>query len=110
MSHETKTGFVLLACALFALPVIAYTMDTWDQSERKYDRECDVVFRIIALGNVDPIDPVLCEELKEDKQTNMRLFIGLLSLFIATGVGGLVMVLPFGNQEQRAPPSGGQLL
>tara|TARA_B100001250_G_C19211373_1_gene533766 strand:- start:56 stop:364 length:309 start_codon:yes stop_codon:yes gene_type:complete len=99
IGDDSKTGVVMLILCLVALPVTGFTMDDWDASERMYERDCDVVFRILYLGIDEPIDPIKCDILKEEKQQNLRIFILSLSIFIGTGVSGLSLILPYGEKE-----------
>tara|TARA_B100000959_G_C14910451_1_gene594883 strand:+ start:566 stop:898 length:333 start_codon:yes stop_codon:yes gene_type:complete len=109
MNSELRKGATLLVLCLLAIPLTGYTMDDWDRSEKEYDRECDLVFRILYLGLTEPIDPIACEDLKDEKQSKLRIFIVSLSIFVGSGVGGLVLILPYGESNPPIPPPGGQL-
>jgi len=47
--------------------------------------------------------------LEEEKSHRVSYFLGSLALFVVTGLGGLVMVLPYEDSDPKQPPLGGQL-
>ena len=52
---------------------------------------------------------MLCEELEGEKTRKITYFLGSMSLFVVTGVGGLVMVLPYEARDPKQPPPGREL-
>ena len=84
-------------------------MQEHDDTVREHERECDMEYRLLVLDTIESPDPVLCEELEGEKAREMTYFLGSVGLFMATGVGGLVMVLPYENRDPKQPPSGREL-
>ena len=84
-------------------------MQEHDDTVREHERECDMEYRLLVLDTIESPDPVLCEELEGEKARKMTYFLGSVGLFMATGVGGLVMVLPYENRDLKQPPSGREL-
>ena len=84
-------------------------MQEHDDTVREHERECDMEYRLLVLDTIESPDPVLCEELEGEKARKMTYFLGSVGLFMATGVGGLVMVLPYENRDPQQPPSGREL-
>ena len=84
-------------------------MQEHDDTVREHERECDMEYRSLVLDTIESPDPVLCEELEGEKARKMTYFLGSVGLFMATGVGGLVMVLPYENRDPKQPPSGREL-
>ena len=84
-------------------------MQEHDDTVREHERECDMEYRLLVLDTIESPDPVLCEELEGEKARKTTYFLGSVGLFMATGVGGLVMVLPYENRDPKQPPSGREL-
>ena len=110
MDSDLKTGLVLIGCALLLFPLTMNLMQEHDDAVKEHERECDMEYRILVLDTIESPNPVLCEELEGEKARTLTYFLGLLGLFVVTGVGGLVMVLPYENRDPKQPPSGRELL
>lgn len=109
MDNDLKIGFVLIGCALLLLPLTMDLMQEHDDTVREHERECDMEYRLLVLDTIESSDPVLCEELEGEKARKTTYFLGSVGLFVVTGVGGLVMVLPYENRDPKQPPSGREL-
>ena len=55
------------------------------------------------LDTIESPDPVLCEELEDEMSVRVSYFIGSLGLFVLFGIGGLVLVLPYDNNDPKQP-------
>ncbi|MCH2267651.1 hypothetical protein [Candidatus Thalassarchaeum betae] len=109
MDKDLKIGFVLIGCALLLFPMTMDLMQEHDDAVREHQRECDMGYRLLVLNTVQSPDPVLCGELKGEKARKTTNFLGSLGLFVVTGVGGLVMVLPYETRDPKQPPPGREL-
>ena len=84
-------------------------MKEHDDAVKEHERECDMEYRLLVLNTIESPDPVLCEELEDEKAREMRDFLGSVGLFVVSGVGGLVMVLPYETRDPKQPPPGREL-
>ena len=109
LDKDLKIGFVLIGCAILLFPIMMDLMQEHDDVVREHERECDMDYRALVLHTTVPPDPVLCNELEEEKSHRVSYFLGSLALFVLSGLGGLVMVLPYEESGPRQPPPGGQL-
>ena len=81
-------------------------MQEHDDAVKEHERECDMEYRLLVLNTIESPDPVLCEELEGEKARKITYFLGSMGLFVVTGVGGLVMVLPYETRDPKQPPPG----
>ena len=109
LDKDLKIGFVLIGCAMLLFPVMMDMMQEHDDAVKEHERECDMDYRLLVLDTIVPPDPVLCNELEEEKSHRVSYFLGSLALFVLSGLGGLVMVLPYDDSDPKQPPPGGQL-
>jgi len=109
LDRDLTIGFVLLGCSLLLFPLMMNLMQEHDDSVREHERECDMDYRILVLDTIESPDPVLCEELEREKARKTTYFLGSLGLFVVSGVGGLVMVLPHDERDPKQPPQGREL-
>ena len=109
MDNDAKKGLVLIALAVVMFPVMMDMMQQHDDTVREHERECDMEYRLMVLDTIESPDPVLCEELEDEMSVRVSYFIGSLGLFVLFGIGGLVLVLPYGNNDSKQPPLGGEL-
>ena len=109
MDRDLKIGLVLIGCALLLFPLMMDLMQEHDDAVREHQRECDMGYRLLVLNTVQSPDPVLCEELEGEKARKITYFLGSMGLFVVTGVGGLVMVLPYETRDPKQPPPGREL-
>ena len=109
MENDARNGIFLIALSLFLLPVMMDLMQHHDDASDEYERECDVNYRILVLDNNDPIDPDLCQEIEGEMSKRLVYFIGSMALFVLSGLCGIALVLPQGDNGRRQPPMGGQL-
>ena len=108
MESETRNGILLIAISLMMLPMMMDLMQYHDEASDEYERECDVTYRIIVLENNDPIDAERCEEIEEKMSKRLNYFIGSMVIFVLSGLCGIALILPQGDNG-RQPPMGGQL-
>ena len=108
MESETRNGLLLITVSLLMLPVTMDLMQYHDDSSDEYQRECDINYRILVLDNNDPIDGQKCEEIEDEMSKRLNYFIGSMAIFVLTGLCGIALVLPQGDNG-RQPPMGGQL-
>jgi hypothetical protein len=66
-------------------------------------------YRLLVLNTIESPDPVLCGELEDEKARKTTYFLGSVGLFVVSGVGGLVMVLPYETRDPKQPPPGREL-
>ena len=78
-------------------------MQQHDDAVREHERECDMEYRLLVLDTIESPDPVLCEELEDEMSVRVSYFIGSLGLFVLFGIGGLVLVLPYDNNDPKQP-------
>ena len=109
MENETRNGLLLIAVSIVMLPVTMNLMQYHDDDSDEYERECDINYRIYVLDNNDPIDGALCEELEDEMSKRLVYFIGSMAIFVLSGLCGIALVLPQGENGPRQPPMGGQL-
>ena len=109
MDKDLKIGFVLIGCALLLFPMTMDLMQKHDDAVKEHERECDMEYRLLVLNTIESPDPVLCEELEGEKARKITYFLGSMGLFVVTGVGGLVMVLPYETRDPKQPPPGREL-
>ena len=109
MNRDLKIGFVLIGCALLLFPLTMNLMQEHDDAVKEHERECDMEYRLLVLNTIESPDPVLCEELEGEKARKITYFLGSMGLFVVTGVGGLVMVLPYETRDPKQPPPGREL-
>ena len=109
LDNDLKVGFVLIGCSILLFPMMMDLMQEHDDVVREHERECDIEYRQLVLGIIDSPNPVLCSELEEEKSLRVSYFLGSLALFVLSGLGGLVMVLPYDGTDPKQPPLGGQL-
>ena len=109
LDKDLKIGFVLIGCAMLLFPVMMDMMQEHDDAVKEHERECDMDYRTLVLHTVELPDPVLCNELEGEKSRSVSFFLGSLTLFVLSGLGGLVMVLPHEESDPKQPPLGGQL-
>ena len=109
LESETRNGLLLIAISLVMLPVTMDLMQYYDDASDEYERECDINYRIYVLDNNDPIDGALCEELEDEMSKRLVYFIGSMAIFVLSGLCGIALVLPQGENGPRQPPMGGQL-
>ena len=109
MDKDLKIGFVLVGCALLLFPMTMDLMQEHDDAVKEHERECDIEYRLLVLNTIESPDPVLCEELEGEKARKITYFLGSMGLFVVTGVGGLVMVLPYETRDPKQPPPGREL-
>jgi hypothetical protein len=102
-------GFGLIGCALLLFPLMMNLMQDHDDSVREHERECDMDYRWLVLDTLDSPDPVLCKELEREKARMTTYFLGSLGMFVVSGLGGLVMVLPYDERDPKQPPPGREL-
>lgn len=106
MDRDLKIGLVLIGCALLLFPLMMDLMQEHDDAVKEHERECDMEYRLLVLNTIESPDPVLCEELEGEKARKITYFLGSMGLFVVTGVGGLVMVLPYETRDPKQPPPG----
>ena len=82
MDNDLKIGFVLIGCALLLLPLTMDLMQEHDDTVREHERECDMDYRLLVLDTIVPPDPVLCNELEEEKSLRVSYFLGSLALLV----------------------------
>ena len=109
LDNDLKIGFVLIGCSILLFPMMMDLMQEHDDVVREYERECDMDYRLLVLDIIESPDWVLCNELEQEKSQRVSYFLGSLALFVLSGLGGLVMVLPYEESDPRQPPLGGQL-
>ena len=109
MDRDLKIGLVLIGCALLLFPMTMDLMQEHDDAVKEHERECDIEYRLLVLNTIESPDPVLCEELEGEKARKITYFLGSMGLFVVTGVGGLVMVLPYETRDPKQPPPGREL-
>ncbi len=102
-------GFVLIGSALLLFPLTMNLMQEHDDAVREHERECDMEYRLLVLDTIESPDPVLCEELEGEKARKTTYFLGSLGMFVVSGVGGMVMVLPYDDRDPKQPPPGREL-
>ena len=106
LDNDLKIGFVLIGCSLLLFPMMMDLMQEHDDVVREYERECDMDYRFLVLDIIEAPDWVLCNELEQEKSQRVSYFLGSLALFVLSGLGGLVMVLPYEESDPRQPPLG----
>jgi hypothetical protein len=109
LENDMKIGFVLIGCSILLFPMMMDLMQEHDDVVREHERECDMDYRLLVLNIIEPPDSVLCNELEQEKSQRVSYFLGSLALFVLTGLGGLVMVLPYEDSDPKQPPQGEQL-
>ena len=109
MDRDLKIGLVLIGCALLLFPMTMDLMQEHDDAVKEHERECDIEYRLLVLDTIESPDPVLCGELEDEKARKMTYFLGSVGLFMVSGVGGLVMVLPYETRDPKQPPPGREL-
>ena len=109
LENDMKIGFALIGCSILLFPLTMNLMQEHDDVVREHERECDMEYRSLVLHIIESPDPVLCNELEQEKSQRVSYFLGSLALFMLTGVGGLVLVLPYEDSDPKQPPLGGQL-
>jgi hypothetical protein len=109
LDNDLKIGFVLIGCSILLFPMMMDLMQEHDDVVREYERECDMDYRLLVLDIIESPDWVLCNELEQEKSQRVSYFLGSLALFVLSGLGGLVMVMPYEESDPRQPPLGGQL-
>ena len=109
MDRDLKIGLVLIGCALLLFPMTMDLMQKHDDAVKEHERECDMEYRRFVLNTSESPDPVLCEELEDEKARKTRYFLVSVGLFVVSGVGGLVMVLPYETRDPKQPPPGREL-
>jgi hypothetical protein len=109
LDNDRKVGFVLIGCSILLFPMMMNLMQEHDDVVREHERECDMEYRQLVLHITDSPNPVLCNELEKEKSHRVSYFLGSLALFVLSGLGGLVMVLPYDDSDPKQPPLGGQL-
>ena len=109
MESETRNGLLLIAISLVMLPVTMDLMQYYDDASDEYERECDINYRIYVLDNNDPIDGAQCKEIEVEMSKRLVYFIGSMAIFVLSGLCGIALVLPQGENGRRQPPMGGQL-
>ena len=109
LDNDLKVGFVLIGCSILLFPMMMDLMQEHDDVVREHERECDIEYRQLVLGITDSPNHVLCNELEKEKSLRVSYFLGSLALFVLSGLGGLVMVLPYDDSDPKQPPLGGQL-
>jgi len=109
LDNDLKIGFVLIGCSILLFPMMIDLMQEHDDAVKEHERECDMDYRTLVLHTVELPDPVLCNELEGEKSRSVSFFLGSLTLFVLSGLGGLVMVLPYEESDPKQPPLGGQL-
>ena len=109
LENETRNVLLLIAVSIVMLPVTMNLMQYHDDASDEYERECDINYRIYVLDNNDPIDGALCEELEDEMSKRLVYFIGSMAIFVLSGLCGIALVLPQGENGPRQPPMGGQL-
>jgi len=109
LDNDLKIGFVLIGCSILLFPMMMDLMQEHDDVVREHERECDMDYRYLVLDIIESPDWVLCNELEQEKSHSVSYFLGSLALFVLSGLGGLVMVLPYEESDPRQPPLGGQL-
>ena len=109
MDRDLTIGFVLIGCALLVSPLMMNLMQEHDDAVKEHERECDIEYRLLVLNTIESPDPVLCKELEEEKARTTTYFLGSVGLLVVTGVGGLVMVLPYETRDPKQPPPGREL-
>jgi len=109
LDNDLKIGFVLIGCSILLFPMMMDLMQEHDDVVREYERECDMDYRLLVLDIIESPDWVLCNELEQEKSQRVSYSLGSLALFVLSGLGGLVMVMPYEESDPRQPPLGGQL-
>ena len=109
MDRDLKIGLVLIGCALLLFPVTMDLMQKHDDAVKEHERESDMEYRLLVLNTIESPDHLLCEELEGEKARKITYFLGSMGLFVVTGVGGLVMVLPYETRDPKQPPPGREL-
>ena len=109
MDRDLTIGFVLIGCALLLFPLMMDLMQEHDDAVKEHERECDMEYRLLVLNTIESPDPVLCGELEDEKARKTTYFLGSVGLFVVSGVGGLVMVLPYETRDPKQPPPGREL-
>ena len=109
MDRDLKIGLVLIGCALLLFPMTMDLMQEHDDAVKEHERECDMEYRLLGLNTIESPDPVLCGELEDETARKTTYFLGAVGLFVVSGVGGLVMVLPYETRDPKQPPPGREL-
>ncbi|MEC7721132.1 MAG: hypothetical protein VYC60_04475 [Candidatus Thermoplasmatota archaeon] len=109
MESETRNGLLLIAISLVMLPVTMDLMQYYDDASDEYERECDINYRIYVLDNNDPIDGALCLEIEDEMSKRLVYFIGSIAILVLSGLCGIALVLPQGENDGKQPPMSGQL-
>ena len=109
MDNDTKKGLVLIALAVVMFPVMMDMMQQHDDAVREHERECDMQYRLLVLDTIEAPDAALCGEREDEVSGRVSYFIGSLGLFVLFGIGGLVLVLPYDDNDPKQPPLGGEL-
>ena len=109
LESETRNGLLRIAISLVMLPVTMDLMQYHDDASDEYERECDINYRIYVLDNNDPIDGAVCEELEDEMSKRLVYFIGSIAILVLSGLCGIALVLPQGENDGKQPPMSGQL-
>ncbi len=109
LESETRNGLLLIAISLVMLPVTMDLMQYHDDASDEYERECDINYRIYVLDNNDPIDGALCLEIEDEMSKRLVYFIGSIAILVLSGLCGIALVLPQGENDSKQPPMSGQL-
>ena len=109
MDDDAKRGLVLIALAVAMFPVMMDMMQQHDDAVREHERECDMEYRLLVLDTIESPDAAFCEDLEDEKSVRVSYFTGSLALFVLFGIGGLVLVLPYDDNDPKQPPLGGEL-
>ena len=109
LESETRNGLLLIAISLVMLPVTMDLMQYYDDASDEYERECDINYRIYVLDNNDPIDGALCLEIEDEMSKRLVYFIGSIAILVLSGLWGIALVLPQGENDGKQPPMSGQL-
>ena len=109
MDDDAKRGLVLIALAVAMFPVMMDMMQQHDDAVREHERECDMEYRLLVLDTIESPDAAFCEDLEDEKSVRVSYFMGSLALFVLFGIGGLVLVLPYDDNDPKQPPLGGEL-
>jgi len=109
LDDDAKRGLVLIALAVAMFPVMMDMMQQHDDAVREHERECDMEYRLLVLDTIESPDAAFCEDLEDEKSVRVSYFMGSLALFVLFGIGGLVLVLPYDDNDPKQPPLGGEL-
>ena len=93
MLSESTQGFALVACSVLLLPLSLGLMQALDETERDYEKECDLTYRAL-VGNVSTPEPERCSELDAARASGAARFMTSVGAFILTGLIGTAMLLP----------------